>query len=134
MLDDVSARHVDQRKRPGSPPGGKPIYVAQLRGKLAPSTVYGLLTVITHRDSADRLKRLVLVGSTGSASAIQAAAAFYCSPEEMRALKGRFVAGGFKGFPTDYQVVIRCATQGIRLLSYEYVTHIIDTTPELSAN
>ena len=39
----------------------------------------------------------------------------------------RFVASGRPGFPDTYQVLIRCRTDGVALLGFDYVTHDIPT-------
>jgi len=54
---------------------------------------------------------------------------FFCSPVHMRQLKERFLAAGLSGFPPTYQVVVRCKTSGLRLLSYEYAAHVVIPKP-----
>jgi hypothetical protein len=100
------------------------MFVSQPSGDPVASTVYGLLTVITSTDLTGKAKRtLVLSGS--ASSGVQAAAEFFCSPWRMKALKDRFQAAGLKGFPPVYQVVVRCKTSGLRLISYEYAAHAV---------
>ena len=76
----------------------------------------------TTPDRSGKLKRTMVLSGEGSAG-VQAAAEFFCSPDRMRELKGRFRAAGLSGFPLAYQVVVRCKTSGVRLISYEYAAH-----------
>jgi hypothetical protein len=114
----------DQRK----PPGGNQLFVSQPSGEPVPSAAYGILTVITSSDLAGKLKRTLVL--SGSASpGVQAAAEFFCSAMRMREMKDRFLAAGMKGFPPIYQVVVRCKTSGVRLISYEYAAHAVPDRP-----
>jgi hypothetical protein len=115
---------IDQRK----PAGQNQLFVAQPTGDPVATVLYGLLTVTTRADSYGKPKRIVNVTGTGSPG-VQAAVEFFCSPDRMRDLKARFMAAGLHGFPPDYQLVVRCKTAGIRLLSYEYATHVVVQTP-----
>lgn len=105
----------DQRK----PAGQNELFVAQPVGSPIPSVLYGLLSVMTWPESSGKPKRTVVISGTGSAG-VQAAVEFFCSPDRMRELKDRFHTAGLKGFPPAYQVVVRCKTSGLRLISYEY--------------
>jgi len=110
----------DQRK----PAGANQIFVSQPSGEPVASIAYGLLTVITSTDLAGRATRaLVLSGSASAGN--QAAAEFFCSPWRMRQMKERFQTSGIKGFPPTYQIVVRCRTSGVRLISYEYAAHAV---------
>jgi hypothetical protein len=110
----------DQRK----PAGQNELFISQPTGQPVPSTLYGLLSVITAMDAAGKPKRTVVLSGAGSAG-VQAAVEFFCSPLRMREMKNRFAAAGFSGFPPTYQVVIQAKTSGLRLISYEYVTHVV---------
>ncbi len=110
----------DQRK----PAGQNERFVSQPVGSPVPSVLYGLLSVITWPESAGRVKRTVVISGSGSAG-VQAAAEFFCSPGRMKEMRDRFRAAGWKGFPPSYQVIVRCKTSGIRLISYEYAGHEI---------
>lgn len=110
----------DQRR----PAGSNQMFVAQPSGDPVPSNAYGLLTVITSTDLAGKAKRTLVLSGSASAG-VQAAAEFFCSPWRMRELKERFQAMGIKGFPGTYQVVVRCKTSGVRLMSYEYAAHAL---------
>jgi hypothetical protein len=104
---------IDRRKPAGQPDR----YVTQ-----ATDDPYGLITIMTTSDSAGRPKRTAVFSGGGSA-AVQAAAEFFCSPVQMGAMKDRFRSAGLKGFPPAYQIVVHTRTSGVRLISYEYVTH-----------
>ncbi|HTS63211.1 MAG TPA: hypothetical protein VMH28_14385 [Candidatus Acidoferrales bacterium] len=47
----------------------------------------------------------------------------------MRDFRQRLAAQGINGFPPNYQVVIRCTTSGLRLIRYQYQTHVIVDRP-----
>ncbi|MDR3699525.1 MAG: hypothetical protein P4L56_07815 [Candidatus Sulfopaludibacter sp.] len=106
---------IDQRK----PAGQREMLVSD-----ATDGPYGLITVLTDNDSAGKPKRTVVMSGGGSAG-VQAAAEFFCSPVRLHAMLERFRAAGVKGFPSAYQIVVRARTSGVRLISYEYVTHEI---------
>jgi hypothetical protein len=111
---------IDHRQLPG---GSQP-FLSQPTGNPVPSVLYGLLSVITASDLEGKPKRTVVVSGSSSAG-VQAAVEFFCSPARMQEMKARFVAAGLKGFPLVYQVVVRCKTSGVRLLSYEYAGHVV---------
>jgi hypothetical protein len=106
---------LDQRK----PAGQNELFLAQPTGQPVASTLYGLLSVLTWPESGGKVKRTVVLSGAGSAG-VQAAAEFFCSAAHMRDLKQRL-----HGLPPAYQVVIRCRTSGLRLISYEYAAHEI---------
>ncbi|MEO8369534.1 MAG: hypothetical protein ABI806_10060 [Candidatus Solibacter sp.] len=106
---------IDQRH------GGKILYTPS---GTDPSTVYGLLTVLTGADSSGKKRRTLELTGTGTASALQGAVEFFCSASSMRELRARM-----GGFPPNYQVVIRCTASGLRLISYHYETHVIVEKP-----
>jgi len=111
---------IDHRQ----PLGSTPPFVSQPTGNPVPSVLYGLLSVITTADLDGKSKRTVVVSGSSSAG-VQAAVEFFCSPARMQEMKARFLAAGLKGFPPVYQVVVRCKTSGVRLLSYEYAGHVV---------
>ena len=51
------------------------------------------------------------------------AAEFFSRPALLRALRDRFRAEGLSGFPSAYQVLVRCRSDDTLLLGTEYVTH-----------
>ena len=108
----------DKRK----PPGQNQLFVSQTVGTPVPSVLYGLLSVISQPDRSGKPRRTAVFSGAGSAG-VQAAVEFFCSADRMRELKGRFRAAGLSGFPPAYQVVVRCKTSGLRLISYEYAGH-----------
>jgi hypothetical protein len=115
-IDYNAADHFsvfDQRK----PAGQNALFEAQPNGQPVSSTLYGLLSVLTWPEAGGRIKRTVILSGAGSAG-VQAAAEFFCSPSRMRDLRERM-----HGFPPAYQVLVRCKTSGIRLISYEYAAH-----------
>lgn len=84
--------------------------------------VYGLVTVLNHRSSAQGPLGSILFSGITSAGT-QGAAEYFSSPAALRDLKAKFVAEGHSGFPTQYQVVVRCTFSNMLLLSYEAVEH-----------
>lgn len=120
-IDYNAADHfavLDQRK----PAGQNELFDAQPVGQPVPSVLYGLLSVLTWPESNGKTRRTVVISGAGSAG-VQAAVEFFCSPGRMRDLKERL-----HGFPPAYQVVIRCKTSGLRLISYEYAAHEVGYT------
>lgn len=109
---------IDQRR----PAGQNERFVSQPTGDPVASVLYGLITIQTAPDAAGKAKRTAVFSGSGSA-AVQAAVEFFCSPLQMSAMKERFRSVGLKGFPPAYQIVVRARTSGLRLISYEYVTH-----------
>jgi hypothetical protein len=116
--DDDRFAVFDQRK----PAGQNKLFVTQTVGQPVPSVGYGLLSVLTALDSSGAAKRTVVLSGSSSAG-VQGAVEFFCSPAHMRELKERFLAAGLNGFPSVYQVVVRCRTSGVRLITYEYAGH-----------
>lgn len=106
---------LDQRK----PAGQNQLFEVQPNGQPVPSTLYGLLSVLTWPEAGGKVRRTVVLSGAGSAG-VQAAAEFFCSASRMSDLKQRM-----HGFPPAYQVLVRCKTSGIRLVSYEYAAHEI---------
>jgi hypothetical protein len=113
----------DKRK----PPGQNQLFVAQTVGTPVPSVLYGLLSVMAQPDRSGKPRRTAVFSGAGSAG-VQAAVEFFCSADRMRELKSRFRAAGMNGFPPAYQVVVRCKTSGVRLISYEYAALEVGTT------
>ena len=108
----------DRRK----PAGQDQLFVSQPTGNPVPAVQYGLLTVITSANPLGTPRRTLVLSGSGSA-AVQSAVEFFCSPAAMSQMKQRFLNAGLKGFPATYQVVVRCRTSGVRLISYEYAAH-----------
>jgi hypothetical protein len=119
---------LDQRK----PAGQNQLFLSQPIGDPVPTVLYGLLTVITSSDSQGAVKRTVVISGSSSAG-VQAAVEFFCSPVRMREFKDRLRASGFNSLPPTYQVVVRSKTSGVRLLSYEYATHVVVDRPPIAS-
>ncbi len=114
----------DQRK----PPAQNQLYVSQPNGEPVPSSVYGLISVLTTTASGGATRRTVVFSGSGSAG-VQGAVEFFSSPDRMKEMRTRFLAEKRVAFPPSYQVVVRCQTSGVRLISYQYVAHAIVDQP-----
>jgi hypothetical protein len=66
---------------------------------------------------------VILSGLTSVGS--HAAADFFTSAPELRRLRDRFREQGLNGFPSAYQVVVKCKSSDTLLISAEYETHAI---------
>ncbi len=106
---------IDQRK-----PGGGGVMYKPSGGDPGPEIQYGLLTVLTGTDHSGKPRRTLQLTGTGSSAALQGAVEYFCSAASMRELKRRM-----GGFPANYQVVVRCTASGVRLMSYQYETHVV---------
>ena len=106
---------IDQRK-----PAGGAVVFKPSGGDPGPEIQYGLLTVLTGRDHSGKPRRTLQLSGTGSSAALQGAVEYFCSAASMRDLKRRM-----GGFPPNYQVVVRCTASGVRLMSYQYETHVV---------
>jgi hypothetical protein len=115
---------IDQRK----PVGQGILYKAQPVIEPKPRVLYGLLTVLTATDTSGKPRRTIEVTGTGSAG-VQGAVEFFSSAERMLAFRQRLASEGVRGFPPNYQIVVRCTTSGLRLLRYEYLTHVVVDSP-----
>jgi hypothetical protein len=111
---------LDQRK----PAGQNAVFVAQPTGEPGLSISYGLISVITTAGSYGKPKRTLVISGASSAG-VQAAVEFFSSASHLQQLKNRFAAAGLNGFPAVYQVIVRCRTLDVRLISYEYAGHEI---------
>ena len=102
---------------------GQPLVVAPdaaSRGRLR--HVPGLLTVLPSDDPPGGNKQTVIFACANSAGC-QGAAEFFSSPNSMRELRARFAKEGINGFPRAYQVVLRCQSDNVALLSSIYEAH-----------
>jgi hypothetical protein len=111
---------LDQRK----PAGQNAVFVSLPTGDPGLSTSYGLISVITTAGSSGKPKRTLVISGASSAG-VQAAVEFFSSASHLQQLKNRFAAAGLNGFPAVYQVIVRCRTLDVRLISYEYAGHEI---------
>jgi hypothetical protein len=86
--------------------------------------VYGLVTVLSTRDSdRGRLGMVVFSGITSAGT--HGAAEFFSSPRALRNLRDILAKEGISGFPAAYQVVVKCTFSNMLLLAYEYDSHKI---------
>jgi len=85
---------------------------------------YGLITVLPAPGQPGVAKRTVVFSGIGSVGA-HGAAEFFCSEERMREFRNRLKASGLRGFPTSYQVVVRCRQADNLLISAEYASHVV---------
>jgi hypothetical protein len=115
---------IDQRK----PVGEGILYKAQPVIDPKPKVLYGLLTVLTATNTSGKLRRTIEITGTGSAG-VQGAVEFFSSAARMLEFRQRLAAQGVSGFPPNYQVVVRCTTSGLRLVGYDYLTHVIVESP-----
>jgi hypothetical protein len=106
---------IDQRK-----PGGGGVVYKPSGGDPGPEIQYGLLTVLTGTDHNGKPRRTLQVTGTGSSAALQGAVEYFCSALSMGGLKRQM-----GGFPANYQVVVKCTASGVRLMSYQYETHVV---------
>jgi hypothetical protein len=84
--------------------------------------VYGLVTVLSTRDSdRGRLGMVVFSGITSAGT--HGAAEFFSSPRALRNLRAIMAKEGIRGFPAAYQVVVKCTFSNMLLLAYEYDSH-----------
>ena len=84
--------------------------------------VYGLVTVLSTRDS-DRGRLGVVVFSGITSAGTHGAAEFFSSPRALRNLRAVLAKEGIHGFPPAYQVVVKCTFSNMLLLAYEYDSH-----------
>ncbi len=87
-------------------------------------TVYGLVTVLNNRESDHgRLGLVVFSGITSVGT--YGAAEYFTSPKALRSLRAVFAGEGISGFPTAYQVVVKCKFENMLLVTEEYQSHRI---------
>jgi len=84
--------------------------------------VYGLVTVLPGEGEAAGPHRMVIFSGITSVGA-HGAAEFFSRPDGLRGLLQRLSAEGYSGFPSAYQVVVRCASNDTLLLGVEYAAH-----------
>ena len=86
--------------------------------------VYGLVTVMNNRES-ERGKLGLVIFSGITSTGTQGAAEYFCSPGALKDLRKRLARDGAHGFPSAYQVVVKCRFANLSLVSYEYHSHRI---------
>lgn len=85
--------------------------------------VYGLITVTPTQEATGDQRSVVISGLTSVGE--QGAAEFFSSAKALSSLLERFRSEGRSGFPSGYQVVVRCNSRDTLLISTEYETHIV---------
>jgi len=94
-------------------------------GAGAAETEYGLITVMPSWGDGN-LKTVVFSGTLSPGT--QAAAEFFSSPKQLRALLTLFRKEGHAGFPPAYQVLVRSKVFGTSALDVQYVAHRVIST------
>ena len=103
--------------------GGRNMVWAGKRGQDKRYTeVYGLITVLPAGGEGAPLHHVFIFSGMTSVGT-QGAAEFFARPESLRVLREKLAAEGYSGFPSAYQVVVRCASNDTLLLSTEYAAH-----------
>jgi hypothetical protein len=86
-----------------------------------PTWCCGLVTVLPSEGSGNSARTVVISGIT--ATGTDAAMEYFSSPAALRDLRQRFLREGLSGFPTAYQVVVKCKSKDTFLLASEYAAH-----------
>ena len=115
---DEAARDVIVRERAGA----RAAWVGKRGPDKRYTEVYGLVTVLPGEGEAAGPHRTVIFSGITSVGT-HGAAEFFSRPESLRALRDRFRSEGLSGFPSAYQVLVRCRSDDTLLLGTEYVTH-----------
>ena len=112
---------IRDRQKPASDP---PAFSRREGRPGEPAQVYGLLTVLPS-DGAPGEQRRTLIVSGVSQVGTQGAMEFFSSPERLQDLKNRFRQDGLPGFPSAYQLVVRCTAEDSLPLSCGYAAHYV---------
>lgn len=107
---------VDQRNRAGAPP-----FLGEYGRPGEPTWCCGLVTVLPSEGSANGARTVIISGVT--ATGTDAAMEYFSSPAALRDLRRRFTHEGLSGFPSAYQVVVKCKSKDTFLLASEYLAH-----------
>ncbi|HTS63993.1 MAG TPA: hypothetical protein VMH28_18345 [Candidatus Acidoferrales bacterium] len=93
------------------------------RGPDNPYTeVYGLITMLPGEgETAGPHRTLIFSGLTSVGA--HGAAEFFSRPEGLTVFLRHLASEGYRGFPSAYQVVVRCASSDTLLVSTEYAAH-----------
>jgi hypothetical protein len=83
---------------------------------------YGLVTVLPSQPGGEAGAQTVVFSGITSAGP-QAALEFFRSPSGLRILEAKLQKEGARGFPSAYQVVVRCGLDHNLALNWEYETH-----------
>jgi hypothetical protein len=115
---DERVQDVVVRERAGS----RTVWVGKRGPDKRYAEVYGLVTVLPGEGEAAGPHRTVIFSGITSVGT-HGAAEFFSRPELLRALRDRFRSEGLSGFPSAYQVLVRCRSDDTLLLGTEYLTH-----------
>ena len=95
-------------------------------GKRGPDKRYletlGLITILPGEGEAGGPHRTVVFSGITSVGT-HGAAEYFARPEALRSLRERLRAEGLNGFPSSYQVLVKCRSDDTQLLGAEYVAH-----------
>ena len=86
------------------------------------SEVYGLITMLPGEGETSGPHRTLIFSGLTSVGT-HGAADFFSRPEGLNVLLHQLRLEGHQGFPSAYQVLVRCASSDTLLVSTEYVTH-----------
>jgi len=115
---DKGAQDLVVRERNGSH--------ATWAGKRGPDNryteVYGLISMLSGEGEAAGPHRTLIFSGITSVGA-HGAAEFFSRPEGLNVFLRRLASEGYSGFPSAYQIVVRCTSSDTLLLNTEYVTH-----------
>jgi hypothetical protein len=110
---------VRDRRQPGHPRA----FVPRRGPDKRYTEVYGLITVMPTPEATGDQRSVIISGLTSVGE--QGAAEFFSSVKALSSLLERFRSEGRSGFPSGYQVVVRCNSRDTLLISTEYETHAV---------
>jgi len=84
--------------------------------------VYGLISMLPGEGETSGPHRTLIFSGITSVGA-HGAAEFFARPEGLNLFLRRLAGEGYNGFPSAYQVVVRCTSSDTLLVSTEYVAH-----------
>jgi hypothetical protein len=85
---------------------------------------YGLVTVLRGEGVQGAQHRIMIFSGSHSSCAV-GATEFMSSPAHLRDFRDRLRRQGYPSFPSAWQMVIRCRSDGVVPLSEEYETHLV---------
>jgi hypothetical protein len=86
-----------------------------------PTWCCGLITVLPAEGSGNRARTVIISGITPTGT--DAAMEYFASAPALRDLRQRFAHDGISGFPSAYQVVVKCRSKDTFLLASGYAVH-----------
>jgi hypothetical protein len=110
---------VRDRRQPGHPRA----FVPKRGPDKRYTEVFGLITVTPTPEATGDQRSVIISGLTSVGE--QGAAEFFSSVKALSSLLERFRGEGRSGFPSGYQVVLRCNSRDTLLISTEYETHVV---------